>query len=241
MLRAALLILFLSLTVNASAEKYDIKQVKVAVLDRSGAAWTDTTAYLGVRLDSAKKEALEDQEISAGTISYSLGEEYKRFSLRIEAGVCVADIPFIVYKQTDRPIYYEITLLRKEGERYTSIALSTRSLAISSTSRDRMTVNATVTRPMLMSDWLLYGGIMLASLVMVYFLFFRWLFSILLFQHNWPVSRAEYFTTSLSMLFLIAVFGFLLVLFIPQTVVTWTILSLLAILWAGHAVVWALS
>lgn len=241
MLRPVLLVLFLSLTVNASAEKYDIKQVKVTILDRSGAVWTDTSAYLGVRLDSTKKEDLEEHEISAGTISYSIGEEYKRFSLRIEGGVCIADVPFIVYRQTDRPIYYELTLLRKEGERYTSIPLSTRSLAIGSTSRDRLTVSTTVMRPMLMSDWLLYGGIMLASMVMVYFLFFRWLFSVLLFQHNWPVSRAEYFTTSLSMLFLVAVFGFLLVLFIPQTVVTWTILSLLVILWAGHAVVWALS
>lgn len=239
MLRAALLILFL--TVNAFADKYDIKQVKVTVLDRSGAAWTDTTAYLGVRLDSAKKENLEEQEISAGTISYGIGEEYKRYSLRIEAGACLADVPFVVYKDADKPIYYELTLLRKEGERYTSVPLSTRLLAISSTSRDRMTVNATITRPMLVSDWLLYGGIMLASAVMVYVLFFRWLFSVLLFQHNWPVSRAEYFTTSLSLLFLVAVFGFLLVLFIPQTVVTWTILSLLALLWAGHAVVWALS
>ncbi|MCS6886262.1 MAG: hypothetical protein RMM17_10160 [Acidobacteriota bacterium] len=239
MYKAALLILVLCITGIASDELYELKQIKITLLDSNGAAWNDTNAYLGVRLDAAKNEALS--EVGTGTLTYVLGEDYKRYSLRIEAGNCVADVPFVVYKQQDKVIYYELTMLRKEGERYVSIPLSTRTIAVSATSKEKVTLRTSIVRPMLMTDWLLYGGIMAASTLAVYFLFFRWLFTVLLFQHGWPVSRAEYFTTSLSLLVLVAIFGFLLVLFIPQTVVTWTILVLLTILWVGHAIVWALS
>ncbi len=106
---------------------------------------------------------------------------------------------------------------------------------------DQFKINASIIKPMLLNDWLMYGGIMLASILFVYFVIFRWLFSVLLFSNNWPVSRAEYFTTSLSLLLILGVFGLLFALFLPQTVVMWTVLTILGVFWIGHAITWAIS
>jgi hypothetical protein len=237
-----LLVGLISGTASAQAEKYDVRQVKIHVFDKNGNPWNDASAFLGVRLDPAKKDTLEDLEIGAGSISYSVGEEYKRYSLKIDStGGAVADVPFIVYKSIDKSINYEMILLKKEGEKYTPIQLANRSISVGRDVRNELKVSATVFRPIMMNDWLLYGGIILASVLFIYFVIFRWLFSVLLFNNNWPVNRAEYFTTSLGLLLLIAVFGLLLVIALPQTVVMWTILGVLSVFWVGHAITWALS
>jgi hypothetical protein len=229
-------------SVSAQTEKYDVRQIKIYVSDKNGSPWNDTSAFMGVRLDPAKKDTLEDQEIGSGTITYSVGEEYRRYSLKSDqSGSIVSDVPFVVYKDSDRAINYELTLLRKEGEKYIEVPLTNRSLSVSRAAGNQLRVTASVFKPMLLNDWFLYGGIMLASMIFIYFVIIRWLFSVLLFNNNWPVSRAEYFTTSLGLLLLMAVFGLLLVVALPQTVVMWTILGLLSVFWVGHAVVWALS
>lgn len=223
-------------------DKYEIKQTKFYLYDKSGHIWNDANAFVGVRLDATKNEGLEDKEISAGTISYSIGNDYQKYALKYDAaGSCIAEVPFIVYKDNEKPIYYEITLLKKEGDKYSAVALSNRSVAATKGTPERFNTNVTIFRPMLLNDWLFYGAIMLVSMLLSYFLFFRWLFSVLLFSRNWPVSRAEYFTTSLSLFVLLAVFAFLLGLFLPQTPVMWAVLSILAVFWGGHMVTWALS
>jgi hypothetical protein len=223
-------------------DKYEIKQTKFFIYDKSGHAWNDPSAFLGVRLDSSKKDSLEDQELTAGTISYSTGGDYQRYAVKFDAsGNCYAEVPFVVYKASDKAIYYEITLIRKDGDKFIPVALTSRTISVTRSSPERFPVNASIFRPMLVNDWLLYGAIMVVSILFVYFVFFRWLFSILLFNHNWPVSRAEYFTTSISLMMVLAVFGLLLVLFLPQTVVMYTILSLLTLFWVGHAITWAIS
>jgi hypothetical protein len=237
-----LMIVLVAVTAVAQSEKYDVRQVKIYLFDKDGHKWNDAGAFLGVRLDPAKKDTLEDLEISAGAISYSVGEEYRRYSLKLDAtGAAVADVPFVVYKTSDKAIGYEMVLLKKEGDKYIPVQLANRTIAVGRDMRGELKVNASIMRPMLLNDWLLYGGILLASALFIYFVIFRWLFSVLLFNNNWPVSRAEYFTTSLGLLLLLAVFGLLLVIALPQTVVMWTILSVLAVFWVGHAVTWALS
>ncbi|MBL8151523.1 MAG: hypothetical protein JNN15_16480 [Blastocatellia bacterium] len=241
------LLFFLIFSINikvlaADDEKYTIKQIKVYILDKSGYQWSDTGYFLGVRLDATKKESLEEEEITAGTINYSLGEDYKKYSLKLDStGNCIADVPFVAYTASDKSIYYEIVLLKKDADKYLTVPLSTKSLAISVASNEIIRANASIFRPMMTKDWALYGGIMLVSVIFIYFLIFRWLFSVLLFTHNWPVMRAEYFTTSLSLLLLLAVFALLLVLFLPQTAVMWTVLVVLTVFWVGHAVTWVLS
>ncbi len=238
-----LMAIFLGLVTQVLAqEKYDIRQVKFLVYDKGGYSWNDSGAFLGVRLDTTKADTLEDQEISASTTNYSVGAEYQRYALKFDAsGNCYADVNFIVYKNEDKLIYYEIALLKKDADKYTAIPLTTRSYSISRTTPDKYSINAAIFRPLLLTDWLIYIGIMVASLGFIYFSIFRWLFTSLLFKHNWPVNRAEYFTTSLSLLLLLAVFGLLMALFLPQTIVVWTILVVLTVFWAGHAVTWALS
>jgi ABC-type bacteriocin/lantibiotic exporter with double-glycine peptidase domain len=239
----ALVAILLALVIEVTAqEKYDIKQVKFLVYDKGGYSWNDKDAFLGVRLDATKAETLEDQEISSSTTTYSVGSEYQRYALKFDtSGNCYSDINFIVYKNQDKLIYYEIALLKKEGDKYVAVPLSTRSYSISRTTPDKYSINTAIFRPLLLTDWLIYLGIMLASMGFIYFSIFRWLFTNLLFKHNWPVSRAEYFTTSLSLLLVLAVFGLLMALFLPQTVVVWTILVVLTVFWAGHAITWALS
>ena len=247
MLRISLLVgiiaILLSFTLSVIAqEKYDVRQIKFVVYDKSGYAWNDTTAILGVRLDATKTDTLQDQELTASTTTYSVGAEYQRFGLKQDAsGNVYADVNFIVYKNVDELIYYEIALLKKEGDKYIAIPLTNRSYAISRTTPDKYSINTTIFRPLLLTDWAIYIGIMIASLCFIYFSIFRWLFTILLFKHNWPVSRAEYFTTSLSLLLVLGVFALLMVLFLPQTIVVWTVLVVLTVFWAGHAVTWALS
>ena len=157
------------------------------------------------------------------------------------SGNCYADVNFIVYKNEDKLSYYVIALLKKDADKYTAVPLTTRSYSISRTTPDKYSINTAIFRPLLLTDWLIYIGVMLAGIGFIYFSIFRWLFTNLLFKHNWPVNRAEYFTTSLSLLLLLAVFGLLMALFLPQTVVVWTILVVLTVFWAGHAVTWALS
>lgn len=238
-----LVIMLLSLNiVTLAQEKYDIRQIKFLVYDKGGYSWNDKDTFLGVRLDATKTETLEDQEISASTTTYSVGGDYQRYGLKFDAsGNCYSDVNFIVYKNQDKLIYYEIALLKKEGDKYIAVPLGNRNYSISRTTSEKYSINAGIFRPLLLTDWLIYLGIMLASIGFIYFSIFRWLFTNLLFKHNWPVTRAEYFTTSLSLLLLLAVFGLLMALFLPQTVVVWTILIVLTIFWAGHAVTWALS
>src|SRR5262249_55480278 len=100
-----LLIGLIAVTVVAQSEKYDVRQVKIYLFDKDNRNWNDASAFLGVRLDPAKKDTLEDLEISAGAISYSVGEEYRRYSLKLDAsGAAVADVPFVVYKTSDKTI-----------------------------------------------------------------------------------------------------------------------------------------
>lgn len=237
------LLFLLALAVNVCAQdKYDIKQVRLMVYDKSGQPWNDASAFLGVKLDTTKNNTLEDQEITAGTTSYNVGGDFQRFGLKFDAGGnCYAEVNLVVYKGNDSQISYELALLKKEGEKYVTVPLTNRTIAVSRTTPDKYSINASIFRPMLLTDWALYGGIMLASILFVYFVLFRWLFSVLLFNHSWPVSRAEYFTTSLSLLMILAVFGFLMAIFLPHTVVVWTVLTLLTIFWVGHAITWALS
>lgn len=238
-----LIALALALVSTVSAqEKYDVRQIKFLVYDKSGYSWNEPNAFLGVRLDTTKTDTLEDQELNAGTTTYAVGSEYQRYGLKFDtAGNCYADVNFIVYKNVDKLIYYEVALLKKEGDKYIAVPLTNRSYSISRTTPDKYSINATIFRPLLVTDWLIYIGIMVASMGFIYFSIFRWLFTSLLFKHNWPVSRAEYFTTSLSLLLVLAVFALLMVLFLPQTVVVWTVLVVLAVFWAGHAVTWAMS
>lgn len=238
-----LVFLLLGLVTQVLAqEKYDLRQVKFLVFDKGGYSWNDAGAFLGVRLDATKADALGEQEISAGTTTYNVGGEYQRYGLKFDAsGNCYSDVNFIVYKNEDKLIYYEIALLKKEGDKYIAVPLTNRSYSISRTTPDKYSINAAIFRPLQMTDWLIYIGIMVASIGFIYFSIFRWLFTNLLFKHNWPVSRAEYFTTSLSLLLMLGVFGLLMALFLPQTVVVWTILVVLTVFWAGHAVTWALS
>ncbi|MEW6733605.1 MAG: hypothetical protein AB1489_19910 [Acidobacteriota bacterium] len=241
LLMLALMLAGVQLPALAQTEKYDVRQVKFYLFDKNGTPWNDTSAFIGIRLDAGKRESLEDQEISAGTITYAVGEDYKRYTLKQDVtGACVAEVPFVVYKNSDQAINYEATMLKKEGDRYISVPLTTRSLAVTRNSGE-LKATATIFRPLLLKDWLLYGGIMLASALFAYFALFRWLFSVLLFSKNWPVSRAEYFTTSLSLLVIIGVFGLLLALVLPQTLIMLVALAVLAVFWVGHAVMWALS
>jgi hypothetical protein len=121
------------------------------------------------------------------------------------------------------------------------ITLETQALAVSRATNSWVLLRVAPNQPLLATDWLLYSGILLVSTGLIYWGVFRQLFRVLLFSYHWPVRRAEFFTTSLSLLMLLVIFGILLVFLLPQTVVTGAILSLLALLWIGHAITWAIS
>lgn len=229
--------------VHAQNKEFVVKRLRQYWTDNSGRPWNDTSYQMAVRIDPQYAKDISVDEISADNpggqaIKYATGP-WNFFSLQRDAKGTYADVDYLAYKDSTDPVTYQVEL-QKNGKA-APFASGSSKVEVRNDSVDPRAVMLKQANAIFWKDWLFFGGVMLAGLILIYIIVFRWLFSGLLFKRRWAVPSAEHFTWSLSLLMLLALASTLTLLYFGPRLETWIIVGVMAAFWLLHAVVWVVS
>jgi hypothetical protein len=208
---------------SAQEEKYALRQISFKVYDEFHRELVapPKTAFLGVRLAEQQDPPLTPgAQIGNTERSYTAGETgYQKF----EITEAVSRPTFVVYRQDERPILYEVVaLIREPGstvDRVVKLDKSIWPVSNNSATTGLSLRTPTYVAPMQGWEWLLFGGFAGASLLFIFWGLFRELFRRLLFNRRWRVSKAENWTNAISFFMVLLLAATLLVLrFAPNWV-----------------------
>jgi hypothetical protein len=220
-------------------DKFIKKPLKQYWTDKQSQPWNDLTYQMAVRLDPQYAQSLNTTEISTddGSLKYNLGE-WRYFSLKRDGAGTYADVDYLVYENSGDPVTYQIEL-HKNGVAAPFIVGGSSKQEVRNTSVSKPIALKEV-NTLLLKDWLIIAGAILAGAILIYVMVFRWLFAGLL-RRRWGVSSAEHFTWSLSLLGMLAVASALTLLYMGPRLETWIIMGIMGAFWLLHAVVWLVS
>ncbi|MGA9994557.1 MAG: hypothetical protein WBP93_04035 [Pyrinomonadaceae bacterium] len=234
------LLMVLASETHGQGKEFVVKQLKQYWTDNNNQPWNDLSYQMAVRIDPQYAKDLGADEISIDTppIKYATGE-WRFYTLKRDAKGTYADVDYLVYKDSTDPVVYQIEL-QKNGKSAPFAAGSSK-FEVRNDSLPNKPLQINQSNSIFLKDWLLIGGVMLAGLLLVYVLFFRWLFSGLLFKQHWAVPSAEHFTWSISLLVMLALASALTVLYLGLRLETWIIIGVMGAFWLLHAIVWLVS
>lgn len=229
--------------VRAQNKEFVIKKLKQYWTDKSGQPWNDTTYKMAVRIDPQYAKDIGVDEISVDdtngqAVTYATGE-WRFFGLKRDAKGTYADVDYLTYKDSTDPVIYQVEL-QKDGKAAPFSSGSSK-IEVRNDSIDPRAIALKQSNAIFLKDWLLIGGVMIAGLILIYIIVFRWLFSGLLFKWRWAVMSAEHFTWSLSLLMLLGLASALTLLFLGPRFETWIIVGVMGAFWLLHGVVWLIS
>jgi hypothetical protein len=186
---------------QAQEEKYALRPIAFKVYDEFHRELVapPKTAFLGVRLAEQQEPALPPgTQIGNTERSYTAGETgYQKF----EIADAVSRPTFVVYREGERPIVYEMAILiREPGSTVDRVMKVDKPIwPVTNNSTANASMRTPVYRaPMQGWEWLLFGGFAGASLLFIFWGFFRELFRRLLFNRRWRVSKAENWSNAIS-------------------------------------------
>ena len=242
----AIIILTLIFICSSEAEaqnKYQKKSIQVTWRDGRGDAWSDLDCQMAIRIDPQYAATLNASEISSDDnppLAYAIGE-WHYFSLKNDGARTYAEPDVLVYADKADPVTYQIEL-QKDKKSLPFTQGSTSKLDVSNDSPNLDVGVEQVNTPQL-RDWLIVAGAILVGAILLYVIVFRWLFSGLLFNRRWAVSKAEHFTWSLSLILLLALGAVMTLFYKPfgPRLETWLIIGVLGAFWFLHAIVWMVS
>ncbi|HMF55952.1 MAG TPA: hypothetical protein VK619_06310 [Pyrinomonadaceae bacterium] len=224
---------------NAQTKEFTVKKLKQYWTDNSGRPWNDLSYQMAVRIDPQYASSLGTDEISTDSppLKYVTGE-WHFFSLQRDAQGTFAEVDYLVYKDSNDPVTYQVEL-QKNGKA-APFASGSSKVVVSNDTASLPRIPISQPNPILMKDWLLIIGVMLAGAALIYVLIFRWLFTGLL-NRRMAVVSAEHFTWSLSLLALLGLATALLLFALGPRLETWLIMGVTGAFWLLHGVVWLVS
>lgn len=234
---------FVASDVGAQNKEFVVKRLKQPWTDSNGRPWNDDSYQMAVRIDPQYAKDIGVDEISADdssgqTVKYATGE-WRLYKLQRDAKTTFAEVDYLVYKDSRDPVIYQVEL-QKNGKA-AAFASGSSKVEVSNDSVTPRPIIIGLPNSIFLKDWLFIGGVMLAGLILIYIIVFRWLFSGLLFKRRWAVPSAEHFTWSMSLLMLLALASALTLLYLGPRLETWIIVGVMGAFWLLHAVVWVVS
>ncbi len=210
-------------------ERFTVTQQPIYLVDANGKPWGDLSCQLRVKLDSEHTRELGADEISVEKpqTSFSSGT-WKLYNLEQDPKGTFARVNWIVYKGSNDPVFYQIEL-------YNPATRNAVPWLRPGASRVMMRNNVAPQAgqlgqlnplwPVLKSNWLIFSLVLVGSVLLVYFLILRFLFSGLL-HRDWGAASAQYVTWVISLaLILLATAGWSYV-YLGARVETWVMLAL---------------
>jgi hypothetical protein len=212
-------------------ESYEVQRVPFTVLDKDRRPCFGYS--LGVRLDPTSPNLPEDEIISAGEVSYGRDEDYKKYGPIDKEGKI--EIPFIVYREREDCIGYDIALF--SGEEQVDPKPQKECFALGKA--EPITFIASIRLPTPSTTWLKSGVLFLILVGFVIFGIYKPLYSRQLKGSNDPqeVENFRHRATSLLLFFLAVSYGVVFFVLLPHTTLVWIIFVLLAVLWLLHFVI----
>jgi hypothetical protein len=225
-----------------AGSKHVRKTIKTYWQDELHRPWNDLSFQMAIRIDPVYAQSLGESEISSdddqAPLKYAVGE-WHYFSLKSDGAGTYAEPEVLVYSDKDDPITYQIEL--QKGSRSVPFAFGSGKLEARNGMPNSSTIGLKQNNAIMLKDWLMIAAVLLVGAILLYILIFRWLFSGLLFNHRWPVSKAEHFTWSMSLLGMLGLAAALTLFYLGPRLETWIIIGVMGAFWLLHAIVWMAS
>ena len=235
------LLSFIASPISAQQNGFVVKHVKQYWQDQNQQPWNDLSYKMAARIDPQYARELGTDEISTDDttpVKYTTGWQF--YTLQKDAKGTYADVDYLVYKDRNDPVIYQIEL-QKNGKAPPFVNGAVSKMPVSNDSAPPRPVTLNQANAIFWQDWLLMAGVLLLGAIIVYVLVFRWLFSGLLFRRQWAVSSAEHFTWSMSLLLLLAVAAAMSWFKLGPRLETYAIIAVMGGFWLLHAIVWMVS
>jgi hypothetical protein len=226
---------------RAQQNEFVVKHLKEYWQDQNKQPWNDLSYKMAVRIDPQYAQELGSEEISSNDnppLKYTTGWQF--FTLQKDSKGTFAEVDYLVYKDSNKPIIYQIEL-QKDGKGVRFVNGSISKKPVSNDTVQSPPIAVAQTNAIFWQDWLLIAGVMLAGAAIVYVLIFRWLFSGLLFRRQWAVTSAEHFTWSMSLLLLLGIAATIAWFKLGPRLETYVLIGIMGVFWLLHAVVWMVS